>query len=96
MNKQLNYECIYIVIYMYTPKLSRLVWEETPGLGLGGNKVWHTCTGRMYIGLYMGLTYLHVNVLESIHTISMGNLLVNKIMIIVPIIIGNQEITYSR
>ena len=55
---QFNHECIYITIYMYTPKLSRLGWEETPGLGLGGNKVRHTCTGRMYIGLYMGLTYI--------------------------------------
>ena len=42
---------------MYTPKLG---WEETPGLGLVGNKARHTCTGRMYmyIGLYLGL-YLH-------------------------------------
>ena len=29
---------------------------------LGGNKARHTCTGRMYIGLYMGLTYILTHV----------------------------------
>ena len=49
--KQHNYECIYIAIYMYTPKLSQFGWEEKHGLGLGGNKARHICTVRMYIGL---------------------------------------------